>query len=819
MDDQEKLAQEFTGLISEYYSRSAKPAKFIPGETVIPSSGKMIGIEEIKNGVLAVLEGWLTEGHWTDAFEKAMAGFLGVRYGSLCNSGSSANMLALSALTSPLLKEARLRPGDEVITTAAGFPTTINPIIWNRLVPVFIDVKIGTYVPTIEQIEEAIGPKTKAVMLAHTLGNPWPIHKMKDHSLWLIEDNCDALGSRLADKFTGTWGHVATQSFYPAHHITTGEGGMVMTSNPRIHKAVESFRDWGRDCAAAGEPIFTKGGVKPIENVIVNDLVFNQNGYFDRVIALTGRASRPLKKVKVTLRPEVVVSEGHPFLVWDGRSTEWRRADTLSAGDYLMEKVPLSTDCPPVLTFEYETEYGLKEFSIKNDLRLARIMGYYAAEGSLATGSKGLSGYKKRYSFYRTDFTFNSKRKSEVDDLIGLMRTVFGCGAYIREGENSISLSFKSRKAFEVLSHLVGRGAKNKNLPVWIIHQSKPYLIEFIKSYWAGDGHIGKKSLSCHSISHTLHEQTRLILLRLGVVASSWKRTPDKHKTARVNGSEIIARSDLYALSIYGQSANIFAKHLGIPPQYPNGANKAKIENGYCYYPVERIENAGTGMVYNIEVENEHTYHLAGLISHNCWCEPGKENTCGKRFDHDWDHLPHGYDHKYVYSHLGFNFKSTDIQAAIGLAQLERLHAFTRARYDNVNYLWNRMKEVGLERFFIFPESSETAVPSWFGFPLTIRTLEGTNNPVMIREELMRFLSDKKIGTRLLFASNYMKQPVFHDVFNSGMLEAFRVVGDLPFTNRIVRDTFWIGCWPGITEEMIEYVISRFLEFTKKEVA
>lgn len=451
MDDQdERLRQEFAGLISEYYSRSRKSEIFIPGETGIPSSGKMIGIDEIKNGVLAVLEGWLTEGHWTDAFEMAMAGYLGVRYGSFCNSGSSANMLALSALTSPLMKEARLLPGDEVITTAAGFPTTINPIIWNRFVPVFIDVKIGTYVPTIEQIEEAIGPKTKAVMLAHTLGNPWPIHKMKDHSLWLIEDNCDALGSVLAGKSTGTWGHVSTQSFYPAHHITTGEGGMVLTDNPRIHKAIESFRDWGRDC----------------------------------------------------------------------------------------------------------------------------------------------------------------------------------------------------------------------------------------------------------------------------------------------------------------------------------------------------------------------------------WCDPGKENTCGKRFDHDWEHLPHGYDHKYVYSHLGFNFKSTDIQAAIGLAQLERLHAFTRARYDNAKHLWYRMKEVGLQRFFIFPApSDETAAPSWFGFPLTIRTIEGTDNPMFNREELMRFLSDKKIGTRLLFTSNYMKQPVFHDVLNSGMLEGFRVVGDLPATNRIVRDTFWIGCWPGITEEMIEYVISQFLEFTKKEVA
>lgn len=443
--DQEQIAKEFTGLIAEYYARADKPKKFVPGETYIPPSGKMISTEELKNGVLAVLEGWLTEGHWTTAFEKALAGWIGTRFASFCNSGSSANLLALSALTSPILGDTRLKPGDEVITTAAGFPTTITPIILNRLVPVFIDVNIGTYVPTIDQINDAIGPKTRAVMIAHTLGNPWPVSKMTDHSLWLIEDNCDALGTVLSKNLTGTWGHVATQSFYPAHHITTGEGGMVLTSSPKIHKAVESFRDWGRDC----------------------------------------------------------------------------------------------------------------------------------------------------------------------------------------------------------------------------------------------------------------------------------------------------------------------------------------------------------------------------------WCEPGAENTCGKRFEHDWNHLPFGYDHKYVYSHLGFNLKSTDIQAAIGLAQLERLHTFTRSRYDNVKYLWNKMKDEGLDRYFILPfPSSPDANPSWFGFPLTIQTREDKlTEPLMIREELMRFLSDMKIGTRLLFAGNYINQPAFRSAVNDGMVESFRVEGGLAGTNRIVRDTFWVGCWPGITEEMLDWIVVKLKDF------
>jgi CDP-6-deoxy-D-xylo-4-hexulose-3-dehydrase len=236
------------------------------------------------------------------------------------------------------------------------------------------------------------------------------------------------------------------------------------------------------------------------------------------------------------------------------------------------------------------------------------------------------------------------------------------------------------------------------------------------------------------------------------------------------------------------------------------------------FYPAHHITVGEGGMVMT---DNPHIHKAVESFrdwGRDCWCEPGKENTCGKRFDYDWDHLPHGYDHKYVYSHLGFNFKSTDIQAAIGLAQLERLITFTRARYDNVKRLWLRMREVGLHDFFILPEpSDETAKPNWFGFPLTIRTFEGSDSPLFNREDLMRFLSDKKIGTRLLFAGNYMKQPVFHDVVNSGMLEAYRIVGDLPATDRIVRDTFWVGCWPGITDEMIEYVISQILEFIKKK--
>lgn len=235
-------------LVEEYASqREANQPEFQPGVTSIPASGKVLGPPEYVNLVSAALEGWLTEGHWVSEFEAAFRSYIRCRTASMVNSGSSANLLALSALTGHELPQ-RLQPGDEVITAAAGFPTTINPILQNRLTPIFVDVEVGTYVPRLAVIEEAMGDRTKAVMLAHTLGNPWPVEHMTQDDLWVIEDNCDALGSEIGGRRTGSFGDLATQSFYPAHHITTGEGGMVLTNNGRLKKIVESFRDWGRDC-------------------------------------------------------------------------------------------------------------------------------------------------------------------------------------------------------------------------------------------------------------------------------------------------------------------------------------------------------------------------------------------------------------------------------------------------------------------------------------------------------------------------------------------------------------------------------------------
>ena len=247
-----ELRGKILELVDQYAAEVFAPKVFEPGKTSIPNSGKVIGAGELKNMVEASLDGWLTTGRFNDAFEKRLADFLGVKFALTTNSGSSANLLAFSALTSPKLGDRSVKPGDEIISVAAGFPTTVNPILQYGCVPVFVDVHIPTYNIDITQLEAAISIKTRAIMLAHTLGNPYNLSEVtriaKKYNLWLIEDCCDALGSTYAGKLVGTFGDVGTLSFYPAHHITMGEGGAVFTNDPTLKQIVESFRDWGRDC-------------------------------------------------------------------------------------------------------------------------------------------------------------------------------------------------------------------------------------------------------------------------------------------------------------------------------------------------------------------------------------------------------------------------------------------------------------------------------------------------------------------------------------------------------------------------------------------
>ena len=430
----EKQAREsILEMVKEYcdkYHNQEKPFK--EGDR-IPYASRYYGHEEMVNLVDSSLEFWLTSGRYTDQFEKEFAEYLGIKYCSLVNSGSSANLLAFMALTSPLMGDRRIMPGDEVITVAAGFPTTIAPIIQYGAVPVFVDMTIPQYNMDASMLEDALSDKTKAIMIAHTLGNPWDLGAIKElcdkHNLWLVEDNCDALGSKYTingeEKFTGTIGDIGTSRFYPPHHMTMGEGGAVYTDNPLIHKAVRSLRDWGRDCV----------------------------------------------------------------------------------------------------------------------------------------------------------------------------------------------------------------------------------------------------------------------------------------------------------------------------------------------------------------------------------CPPGRDNLCGHRFDKQYGELPLGYDHKYVYSHFGYNLKATDMQAAVGCAQLAKFPTFVEKRRHNFDRLRAALEEV--EDKLILPEPCPNSKPSWFGFLLTCR--EGVD-----KNKVVQYIEDHGVQTRMLFAGNIVKQPCFDEMRASG--KGYRVVGDLAVTDRIMKDTFWLGVYPGMTDEKIDYM-------------
>jgi len=433
----EALRAQTLALVAEYYAAAFGPREFIPGKTPVPVSGRVFDATDLQYLVEAGLDFWLTTGRFAAQFEREFAQVLGLRHAILVNSGSSANLLALSCLTSPQLPPTgvggALRPGDEVITVAAGFPTTVNPIYQNGLAPVFVDVTIPTYNVDVAQLEEALSSRTRAVILAHTLGNPFDLSAIKafveKHDLWLIEDCCDAVGATYQGQGVGTFGHLATTSFYPAHHITMGEGGCVLTDDPKLRKLVESFRDWGRDC----------------------------------------------------------------------------------------------------------------------------------------------------------------------------------------------------------------------------------------------------------------------------------------------------------------------------------------------------------------------------------WCDPGKDNTCGKRFDWQLGDLPHGYDHKYTYSHIGYNLKATDMQAAVGVAQLRKLPAFIEVRRRNFRTLWEGIRE--LEGFFVLPQATPGSEPSWFGFPLAVRP-----EAPFSRDQVVRHLEAHKIGTRLLFGGNLVRQPASRGL-------PHRVVGDLGNSDFVMNRVFWIGVYPGLSPEMLGYMIETLRAF------
>jgi len=775
------LRAQIAELVVQYHDEAFAAKPFVPGESAVPVSGRVFDADDIQHLVDSGLDFWLTTGRFAAQFEREFARFCGVRKALLVNSGSSADLVALTTLTSPKLGDKRLKPGDEVITVAAGFPTTVNPIIQNGLVPVFLDVTIPDYNLDITQLEEALSPKTRALMFAHTLGNPGNMDAIsefvKKHDLFLVEDCCDAIGGTYNGKKVGTFGDIATASFYPAHHITMGEGGAVFMNNVKLKVIAESYRDWGRDCFPAGTPVNVAEGLKAIEDVQVGDEVWTHDGNYRRVTERLGRHyTGTLCTVKARMRPELTATGKHPFWIEREGTREWVHARDLKVGDLLLEAVPTEDKTPALFRWSYETAYATREQTLEPEADLMRLIGYWLAEGVTVKSLKGASGYSEnKYYGYRVEFAFHEKEKAYTDDVIALMQKYFGVRGCLRTVRNShgVTLAFKSRKGYEFFRQFFGAGSHAKHLPEWMAAWPLALTSELVRGYWRGDGSDSRQGFSIHSTSATLLEQVRRILLKAGVLCSAWQRPIAGHHESVINGQTVTARIALNALSIYGDNAEKFATLVGERYAARSARRYAFVsaDGRYACYPVTRNAQVEVKdfVVYNIEVEEDHSYHAGGIAVHNCWCEPGKDNTCGKRYEWQLGDLPCGYDHKYTYSHIGYNLKVTDMQAAVGVSQLKKLPEFIEIRKRNFAYLHAGLQD--LQEHLILPQATPGADPSWFGFPIAVR-----EDAPFTRDEMVRHLDSKKIGTRLLFAGNLLKQPAYAGITH-------RKIGDLKNTD------------------------------------
>ncbi len=818
------LRAEILEKVQQYHDLAFAPREFVPGESAVPVSGKVFDAREVQNAVDASLDFWLTTGRFADQFEREFARVFGTRFALLVNSGSSANLVALSCLTSPFLGERQLKPGDEVITVAAGFPTTVNPIIQNGLVPVFVDVKIPTYDIDTSMLEAALSPKTKAIMLAHTIGNPFDLATVsafaKKHNLWLVEDCCDALGATYDGKPVGTFGDIATMSFYPAHHITMGEGGCVMTSRPNLKKLAESFRDWGRDCHPIDTKVNVAEGVRAIQDILPGDLVLTHEGRYRRVTESLGRDYKGnFVKVKARLRRPLEATAKHPFWIERAGVRQWSEARDLKIGDCVLEAIPTQDTAPQAFKWSFETAYQTKTETLEPEADLMRLIGYWLAEGSLASGLKGASGYgESKYRSYRVDFTFHEKETSFVADVVELMQRYFGASGWTRRVRDThgVSLSFKTRKGFEFFGQFFGVGSGSKALPNWMANWPLALSSELLKGFWRGDGSSSDQGFSIHSTSFALLEPMRRIALKAGVLGSQWERSIEAHQPSIVDGKAVEARRVLHAVHFYGPNAEKFGALVGEPFQAKSRRQSAWISDDgrYACHPITELETRfEETVVYNMEVEEDHSYHAEGLAVHNCWCAPGQDNTCGKRFDYQLGDLPHGYDHKYTYSHVGYNLKLSDMQAAVGVAQLGKLEGFIAARKKNFAILRDGLKD--MEDLFILPEATPNSDPSWFGFLLAVRP-----DAPFSRDQVVRHLEAHKIGTRLLFAGNLIRQPAYKNIEH-------RVVGDLKNSDFVMNQVFWTGVYPGLSESMLGYILDTFhklrteapREFTRTSVA
>lgn len=812
METIDELRAEMNALVRKNFKLFREVKEFIPGETPIPISGKVVDNEEVNQLLGAVMDMWWTDGSYTSRFEARLKKYLKMRHAAFCNSGSSANLLAVAAAKEYF----GWKNGDKIVTSACGFPTTLNAILQNGLIPVFVDVELPYYVPNTSTIIWAIHQHdAKAVFMAHTLGNPFDVKAISEY-VPVLEDNCDALGSKINDRLTGTLGVVATQSFYPAHHITSLDAKeWVLLRSPSgdviwrmIGDFVNSESHEGWECVA-----FDKDGklaFRPITGTVKHI------------------CEEPLIRATLQTGRTAVVSASHSLFKMGDEGPETIRADSIAINDLILAPRVLPSKRIIDVDIDY-TEYARGSWKpiarkLRLDKRIARILGWFVAEGSLY--------YAQKAGNYNYFFALGPDELDIAKNLKDDLAEAFGVKSKIYKRVSGWSLQGSRKALFEFLKAQCSTGARRKRVPPIIFDCSAEIQKEFLEAYLNGDGHFRNQrgeheSWSVKTASEELAHGIHSLLLQMELAPRFYEGFSTEHE---LNGQTIPRRK--YFNVSYGTSGKGITNALSFRGE--QGKNKKLRRYGdLTLLKVRKIEyvEPSSEYVYDLAVEGYENFIAGrGMIVHNtgeggmvltrhpkidkivrslrdwgrsCWCPTGHENTCGKRFEWDFPCLPQGFDHKYVYSRIGYNMKGTDLNAAIGVAQLKKLEWFVARRKENHDRIYGGLKAEGMEEFFILPEPYPNSDPSWFGFLLTVK-----DSMPFTRNALTRELNLRKVGTRNLFGGNLLKQPAYAGL-NAPSL------GNLESSDKIARDTLWVGCYPGITDEMCDYMVETIANYAK----
>ena len=656
----EARRQEILLLVQHLAALKWPRKPFIPGETPIPVTGKVFDGDDVSMLVDSALDFWLTTGRFAERFEKEFAAFMGARFCSLVNSGSSANLLALTALTDPSLKDRALKPGDEVITCACGFPTTLNPILQNRLVPVFLDVSIPTYNLDLTHLEEAVGPRTKAIMVAHTLGNPFDLDVVRDvaerKGLLVIEDCCDAVGSTWRGRQVGTFGDLATVSFYPAHHITSLDYNeyIFIANNDgakwvKIGDFVEKYSHVGWEC-----PAFDKNGAlawRPISGVVKHP------------------CNEKLLKIKLQTGRIVTVSASHSLFAMQDGITTTIKASSIKPGDLILSPrvVPhrIAKRTVPFVTY-VPGSWLPQETCLDLNQDLADLLGWYIAEGSLCKTPSGN---------HNITYTLAPDEGDIANRIVGLLMKVFGIKAKIYKNHGCHVIHCSSKALYEFLIKHSGRGSSGLRVPDFIWDAPREVQLAFLNAYANGDGHHRNQRgehdcWECRTVSLELAHGIHSLAMLLGYSPRfTIVRKPGIKQFPRGYISKTLTA---YSVA-WGTSCRGIATSNGF-----RGDRKQKRQYGDLtqlrVVSVEEVD-ATTPFVYDLSIKGYENFMAGiGMIVHNtgeggavltsnpylrkivesfrdwgrdCWCAPGHDNTCGKRFERQMGSLPFGFDHKY----------------------------------------------------------------------------------------------------------------------------------------------------------------------------